>query len=154
MFIVTIYAAQQLPIESSARQQQLALLLFGIGLGWTALSGYRSVQRGWRLRLPTVSHVRLLAIDLVGDLLVGGLMLVIVARSSQSRLLTAGLDRLATAMALVALVSLAMSLLTWRALRHDNAPPAEAAELTIPWVRFVMAMLVIAVAAAMELSAM
>lgn len=150
IFLTLIYAVQQLPIDSTDWLKRLALLFFVASLAWIVLSGCRSVERGWRLRRPKVTGISLRAIDVLGDLLLGCGMLLALARGEQSRLLTAGLDRMVSAIAVVSFMSLGLSLLAWYALRGPSTPSMQ--HVALPWGRFAAAVLVVAIAAIIELS--
>ncbi len=151
IFVAMVYAAQQLPVDSTDALKRLALVFFGVGLACIALCGWRVVERGWRLRRPQVSTLNLVAIDLLTDGLLALAMFAALARSAQSRLLTAGLDRLVTAIAVVSLVSLVLSVMAWCSLRGSASK--DAGDCRLAWARFALAAVVVVVAAAIEFTA-
>lgn len=151
VFLAMVYAAWQLPVESTAVLQRLALVFFGVGLACIALGGWRAVERGWRLRRPLVSTYPLIVIDLVADALLALAMVATLARKAQSQLFIAGLDRLVTALAVVSLVSLGLAVMAWCTLRGQDS--SEAGDCRLAWVRLALAVVAVVIAAVIELSA-
>src|SRR5687768_1376574 len=71
IFLAMLFAAQRGPVESTAGLERLAWAFFVLGLLWIALSGWRSVERGWRLRSPTSFAARAWVGDVLIDLSLG-----------------------------------------------------------------------------------
>lgn len=152
IFLSLLYAAQQFPVQSTAPLQGIAWAMFLLGLVWIGLSGWRSIERGWRLRSPTSFAERPAVGEMLVDLAMGLAMLAALLRGSQSRLLAAGLDRLVSAVVTVSLISVMLWVIDLAMLRYPEHPTDEQPEQRLRWTRLMIAGALIALAALAEFS--
>jgi hypothetical protein len=145
LFLALLYVAQHWPVESNAWLEALALALYAAGLLWVLLGGWLSVERGWNLRQPQPAGPARTNTEQVCDLLLALATAFALARGGQSRLLTAGLDRLVATILTVAVVSLVMALTSRRLLQ--GAPPGDTTLASRVRIGLGMVLLVLVVAA-------
>jgi hypothetical protein len=152
IFLALIFAVQQLPVESTAGLQRLAWAFYVVGLVWIGWTGWRSVERGWRLRSPVVFAERSSVFDALADLLLGLVMLAAVARGGDSRLLAAGLDRMVSTLLTISILSTVLWLINRVRLYHPQRPAAAPVEQGLRWIRILLAAGLIALAVSAEAS--
>ena len=97
IFLGLLYVAWQLPVESTQQLEWLALVLYFVSLVWMALRGWQNIERGWRLRHSITCEQRLPLSEMVLDLGLGAVWMLALLRGEEARVLTAGLDRLGSA---------------------------------------------------------
>jgi hypothetical protein len=105
IFLALVYAVQQWPVEATPRRERQAWTFVVIALAWMAVSGWQSVERGWRLRWPRPVAGGRSLFEVVVDGLIGAIMIVAILRAGDSQLLAAGLDRLVSSLATIGVLS-------------------------------------------------
>lgn len=146
VLLAMLYAARQLPVESTPALERLAMLFYGLAMVWTGMCGWRSVERGWRLRQPRQNE-RASRVETAGELLVAATMLgALVARG---QLYVAGLDRWVSVLAVVGIVSTVLAISS--SLSSSEGARVDARERRVARLRAALAVLVVAVAAIIEL---
>jgi hypothetical protein len=105
IFLALVYAMQQWPVEATPRRQRQAWTFVVVALAWMAVSGWQSVERGWRLRWPRPVAGGRSLFEVVVDGIIGAIMIVAILRAGDSQLLAAGLDRLVSSLATIGVLS-------------------------------------------------